>query len=90
MTLYIGVDLHPHQQTVCWCDTETGETDMVELFHKEMEKVRKYYASFDQPAIIGIEAGAPALWFEEMVGIDGTHAACRRFVQNSQKSTDET
>ncbi len=40
---------------------------MVELFHKEMEKVRKYYASFDQPGIIGIEAGAPALWFEEMV-----------------------
>ncbi len=27
MSLYIGVDFHPHQQTVCWCDTETGETD---------------------------------------------------------------
>jgi len=26
MTLYIGVDFHPHQQTAAWCDTGTGET----------------------------------------------------------------
>lgn len=25
MTLYMGVDFHPHQQTVCWCDAKTGE-----------------------------------------------------------------
>ena len=65
MTLYIGVDLHPHQQTAAWCDTQTGETDMVELHH-DLEKVREFYSSFDQPAIVGIEASSRAGWFENM------------------------
>jgi hypothetical protein len=25
MTLWNGVDLHPHQQTAAWCDRSTGE-----------------------------------------------------------------
>ncbi|MBX3295239.1 MAG: hypothetical protein KF762_05970 [Acidobacteria bacterium] len=31
MTLYIGVDFHPHQQTLSWCDSETGETQTRDL-----------------------------------------------------------
>lgn len=66
MTLYIGVDFHPHQQTLAWCDTQTGETRTFELLH-EMEKIRNFYASLPEPAVIGIEASARAAWFENMI-----------------------
>lgn len=66
MTLYIGVDLHPHQQTLCWCDTRTGETDTVDLKH-DLGKVREFYTSLSEPAIVGIEASARMSWFESML-----------------------
>lgn len=66
MTLYIGVDFHPHQQTVAWCDTETGETKTVDLAHN-IEDIRSFYASLPGPAIVGIEASAKAVWFENML-----------------------
>lgn len=66
MTLYIGVDFHPHQQTLAWCDTQTGETETVDLAH-DLEKVREYYSKFREPAIVGVEASGRAVWFEEML-----------------------
>lgn len=66
MTFYIGVDLHPYQQTLCWCDEETGETGSMKLFH-DIEKVREFYSSIDKPAIVGIEASSRAGWFEKVV-----------------------
>jgi len=66
MTLYIGVDLHPHQQTAAWCDTRTGEADTVDLKH-DLGKVRAFYTGFREPAIVGIEASAKMSWFETMV-----------------------
>ena len=66
MTLYIGVDFHPHQQTVSWCDTRTGETRTKDLKH-DLEEVRKFYTSLPGPAVIGIEASSRAVWFENMI-----------------------
>ena len=66
MTLYIGVDFHAHQQTAAWCDTNTGETETVDLKH-DLERVRKFYSSFNEPAVIGVEASAKAEWFENML-----------------------
>ena len=66
MTLYIGVDFHPHQQTLAWCDTQTGETRTLDLVN-DPEKVREFYSSLPEPAVIGIEASARATWFEEML-----------------------
>ncbi len=66
MTLYIGVDFHPHQQTVCLGDTETGEVRTVDLKH-DLEKVREFYKSLPEPAVIGVEASAKARWFENMI-----------------------
>lgn len=66
MTLYIGVDFHPHQQMISWCDTETGETKTFELLH-DLERVRQFYSSLPEPAIVGIEASARAAWFENML-----------------------
>jgi hypothetical protein len=56
MTLYIGVDFHPHQQSVSWCETETGETGTQSLPH-DLNKVRQFYQSLP-PALVGIEATA--------------------------------
>jgi transposase len=66
MTLYIGVDFHPHQQTAAWCDTATGETRTIDIKH-DLESVRKFYQSFSEPAVIGIEASAKVTWFENML-----------------------
>jgi transposase len=70
MTLYIGVDFHPHQQTVAWCETETGETRTIDLAH-DMEEVRKFYSSLGEGAIVGIEACGRVAWFEKMLFENG-------------------
>lgn len=63
--LYIGVDFHPHQQTISWCDPQTGETETFNLDH-DLDKVRKFYQSL-APSIVGIEASAKAIWFENLL-----------------------
>jgi transposase len=65
MTLYIGVDFHPHQQTIAWCDTQTGETDTCTLQHN-LSEVLKFYQSVS-PSIVGIEASSRAVWFEQLL-----------------------
>jgi transposase len=66
MTLYIGVDFHPHQQTIAWCDMETGEIRTRDL-PGDPETVRQFYTSLPEPATVGIEASARARWFENML-----------------------
>jgi len=66
MTLYIGVDFHSHQQTLAWCDTQTGETRTMELIN-DPQTVREFYSSLPGPATVGIEASARATWFEELL-----------------------
>jgi transposase len=70
MTFYIGVDFHPHQQTLCWCDKETGETRTLDMEH-DLEKVREFYSTLSEPAVIGIEASSRAVWFENMISETG-------------------
>lgn len=70
MTFYIGVDLHPYQQTLCWCDVETGETGLMKLAH-DIEKVRGFYSSIGRGAIVGIEASSRCGWFERIVAEAG-------------------
>lgn len=66
MSLYIGVDFHPHQQTVAWCDRRTGEIRTLDMAH-DLGKVREFYSSLPGPAVIGIEASSRAAWFENML-----------------------
>ena len=66
MTLYIGVDFHPHQQTIAWCDTQTGETRTTDLIN-DLQIVHEFYSSLPEPATVGIEASARARWFENML-----------------------
>lgn len=65
MTLYIGVDFHPYQQTVAWCDSKTGETETSTLGH-DLEDVRRFYEEMPS-GIVGIEACCKARWFENLL-----------------------
>lgn len=65
MTLYIGVDFHPHQQTVCWCDPATGEIKTQNLFHHS-PALKQFYQMMP-PAVVGLEASTQAVWFEALL-----------------------
>ena len=62
----VGVDFHPFQQTVAWCNKETGETGTLKLAH-DIEKVREYYTSLPKGTMVGVEASARAAWFEKII-----------------------
>ena len=69
MRLYIGVDFHPHQQTACWLDEETGELRTKELLHNRKE-VKAFYKGMP-PSVVGIEASSQATWFEDLIFENG-------------------
>ena len=55
-TIYIGVDFHARQQTICYLKIETGELVTDELKHKDKDPVRDFYAQFQGHVIVGLEA----------------------------------
>jgi len=65
--IYIGVDFHARQQTICYLKTETGELVTGELKHQDKEQVRAFYQQFQAPVIIGLEASGYSPWFETML-----------------------
>lgn len=67
MTVYIGVDFHPHQQTVCYCDTAAGIIQWKTMQHDKRAELREFYRQFDGEVIIGLDAGGPSQWFEELI-----------------------
>src|SRR5258706_3962874 len=66
-TIYIGVDFHARQQTICYLKTETGELVTGELKHQDKEKVRAFYAQFPAPVVVGLEASGYSPWFERLL-----------------------
>src|SRR2546428_9554421 len=66
-TIYIGVDFHARQQTICYLKTETGELVFCELKHQDKEVVRACYAQFSGQVIVGLEASGYSPWFERML-----------------------
>ena len=62
--IYIGVDFHARQQTICYLKTETGELVTDELKHQDKEQVRAFYQQFQGQVIIGLEASGYSPWFE--------------------------
>ena len=65
--IYIGVDFHARQQTICYLKTETGELVIVELKHEDKEQMRVFYQQFQEPIIVGLEASGYSPWFETML-----------------------
>ena len=66
-TIYIGVDFHARQQTICYLKTETGELVTCELQHQDKPKVRAFYAEFRGHVIVGLEASGYSPWFERLL-----------------------
>jgi transposase len=91
MTLYIGVDIHARQQTLCYLDTEDGTTGQVELQH-ERDDVKEFYRQFQGEVIVGIEACGYTNWFEELIEqlghklLVGDAAEIRRLARRRQKN----
>lgn len=67
MTLYIGVDFHPHQQTVVSCDTSDGEIKFLTFKHSDKSAIESFYRGLREPAVVGVEATGGLDWFEEMI-----------------------
>lgn len=63
MRVYLGVDCHARTQTVCWCDTGTGEYGQARLDHRQ-DDLRGFYAQFAAPAVVGLEASGYSEWFQ--------------------------
>src|SRR2546430_17123350 len=55
-TIYIGVDFHARQQTICYLTTETGEFVTHELKHQDKDEVRTFYAQCGGRVIVGLAA----------------------------------
>jgi len=72
-TIYIGVDFHARQQTICYLTTETGELVTAELKHQDKAAVRAFYQQFDEPVIVGLEASGYSPWFEGLLEELGHH-----------------
>jgi transposase len=67
MTIYCGVDFHARQQFIKWSDTADGEIHQLQLSHKPLYEVRKFYSQFNGEVIIGLEASGYSSWFEAML-----------------------
>ncbi len=66
-TIYIGVDFHARQQTICYLTTETGELVTAELKHQDKVAVRTFYEQFSGQVIVGLEASGYSPWFERLL-----------------------
>src|SRR5437764_6719760 len=69
MTVYIGCDFHPYQQTVAWCDTSDGEIKTRTIFHADREALLRFYKQFQhhEKVVVGVEASGALSWFEKMI-----------------------
>jgi transposase len=67
MEIYIGVDFHARQQTLCYLKTETGELVTRELKHQDKQVVRSCYAQFQGRVVVGLEASGYSPWFEALL-----------------------
>ena len=66
-TIYIGVDFHARQQTVCSLKTDEGVVNTHHLKHQDKDEVRAFYQQFSGRVIVGIEASGYSPWFEQLL-----------------------
>jgi len=72
MTVYIGVDFHPYEQTVAYASDEDGEIGYRRFLHSDKQSIRAFYRKCGAEAVIGVEATGCLWWFEKMLA-DGGH-----------------
>jgi transposase len=67
MMKIIGCDFHPGYQQIAMWDQGTGEVLERALSHERKEEVRAFYAGFEGPVRVGIEASGQSQWFERLL-----------------------
>ena len=72
MTVYIGVDFHPYEQTVAYVDDGEGEIRYRQFLHSDKQSIRAFYRRWGQDAVIGVEATGCLWWFEKLLFENGT------------------
>jgi transposase len=83
--------LHVRTQTVCWCDTASGEQQERMLDH-ERDDMRAFYAQFVAPAVVGVEGSGYSLWFHRLIEetghqlVVGDAQAIHQFARRRQKN----
>jgi transposase len=65
--IYIGVDFHARQQTICSLKTDEGVVSTHNLKHQDKEEVRAFYQQFSGRVIVGLEASGYSPWFEQLL-----------------------
>jgi transposase len=71
MTLYIGVDYHPYQQTVAFCESGDGEVRYRQFLHSDKAALKRFYVGCGKGSVIGVEATGALQWFERMLFDNG-------------------
>jgi len=71
MTVYIGVDYHPYEQTVAYCDDRDGEIAYRRFLHSDKQGLKAFYRKCGTDAVIGVEATGSLWWFEKLLFDNG-------------------
>ena len=71
MTVYIGVDFHPYEQTVAYADDRDGEIAYRRFLHSDKQSLKAFYRKCGTDAVIGVEATGCLWWFEKLLFDNG-------------------
>jgi len=71
MTVYIGVDFHPYEQSVAYADDRDGEIGYRRFLHSDKQSLKVFYRKCGKDAVIGTEATGSLWWFEKLLFDNG-------------------
>ncbi len=71
MTVYIGVDFHPYEQSVAYVDDRDGEIGYKRFLHSDKQSIRAFFRKCGEDAVIGTEATGSLWWFEKLLFDNG-------------------
>jgi transposase len=71
MTVYIGVDFHPYEQSVAYADDRDGEIGYRRFLHSDKQMLKSFYRKCGADAIVGVEATGCLWWFERLLFDNG-------------------
>lgn len=71
MTVYIGVDIHPYEQSIAYCDDVNGEIAYKRFLHSDKQSIKAFYRKCGTDAVIGVEATGCLWWFEKLLAACG-------------------
>jgi transposase len=71
MTVYIGVDFHPYEQTVAYVSETDGEIRYRQFLHSDKQSLVSFYRKFGTDVVVGVEATGCLWWFEKLLFENG-------------------